>query len=99
MATLFRGVVRGLAVDSHMLSGAYAVDAVSSLEQVLVKRHLASCGPCQSEVGSLREAAGRLSAISATDPPANLSATILTSARATGRHCRILAFVAPRSQR
>ena len=87
-----------MAPDSHTLSGAYAVDAVSSLERVLVKRHLASCGACKSEVGSLREAAGRLSVVSATDPPRSLSATILTSARSPIWRCRILTVGAPRSQ-
>ena len=69
------------AVNSHALSGAYAVNALTDRERALVKRHLASCSPCTSEVRSLRDTAAQLAEIAARVPPAALCSVIFGKVR------------------
>ena len=63
--------------DIHGLAGAYAVDAVDDVERARFESHLAGCSPCQSEVASLRAAAGELSSTTVTTPPPSLRASVL----------------------
>ncbi len=63
--------------DIHGLSGAYAVDAVDDVERSRFEAHMANCAPCQSEVASLRAAAGELSLVTMTAPPPTLRASVL----------------------
>lgn len=63
--------------DIHALSGAYAVDALGDDERRRFEAHLAACTSCTTEVDSLREAAARLSATTATAPPERLRASVL----------------------
>jgi anti-sigma-K factor RskA len=65
--------------DIHGLSGAYAVDAVDPEERRAFEQHLAQCPECQAEVASLRAAATRLSAISESEPPPALRASVLAA--------------------
>jgi anti-sigma factor RsiW len=67
--------------DIHALSGAYAVDALNDLERAEFARHLATCDSCQAEVDSLRNTAAQLADISATPPPADLRARVLSGAK------------------
>ena len=54
--------------ELHLLTGAYAVDALESAEFDAFERHLTRCGPCATETRGLRETAARL-AIGVTLPP------------------------------
>jgi anti-sigma-K factor RskA len=64
--------------DIHVLSGAYAVDALGDdIERARFERHLADCPTCRAEVESLREAAASLSDDTAVVPPAELRASVL----------------------
>jgi anti-sigma factor RsiW len=63
--------------DIHDLSGAYVVDAVDDAERALFEAHLADCPACQSEVASLRAAAGQLSLGTVTTPPPSLRESAL----------------------
>lgn len=63
--------------DIHGLSGAYAVDAVDDVERARFEAHLAGCSECEIEVASLRAAAGEMSAMTVTAPPATLRAAVL----------------------
>ena len=63
--------------DIHSLAGAYAVDAVDDVERARFETHLAGCSPCQTEVASLRAAAGELSSTTSTAPPPSLRASVL----------------------
>jgi anti-sigma factor RsiW len=63
--------------DIHGLSGAYAVDAVDDVERARFEAHLPNCAACQSEVASLRAAAGELSLLTLAAPPASLRASVL----------------------
>lgn len=66
--------------DLHTLSGAYAIDALSSEEAEEFKKHLESCSACRDEVRELQEAAAQMGASEAIDPPAWLKARVLAAA-------------------
>ncbi|HEX4289006.1 MAG TPA: anti-sigma factor [Trebonia sp.] len=55
--------------DLHLLTGAYAVDALSGDELDEYERHLAHCPSCAQEVRELRETAARLGLAAAIAPP------------------------------
>jgi anti-sigma-K factor RskA len=65
--------------DIHGLSGAYAVDALDPEERRAFEQHLAQCAECQAEVASLRAAATSLSALSESEPPPALRASVLAA--------------------
>jgi anti-sigma factor RsiW len=67
--------------DIHALSGAYALNALNDLERAEFARHLAICDSCQAEVDSLRDTAAHLAEVSATPPPADLRARVLSGAK------------------
>jgi hypothetical protein len=58
--------------DPHLLTGAYAADALTDVERLAFERHLDACPPCAAEARQLRAAAARLGAAVATPPPAAL---------------------------
>lgn len=63
--------------DLHLLTGAYAVDALSPVERAGFERHLRSCGSCAAEVIELQEAAAKLADRVATPPPPGLRERVL----------------------
>jgi Anti-sigma-K factor rskA, C-terminal/Putative zinc-finger len=67
----------------HTLAGAYALDALTEPDRVRFGRHLAGCEACRQEAGSLREAAGRLAAVSAAPPPPHVREQVLAGAART----------------
>ena len=67
----------------HTLAGAYALDALTEPDRLRFERHLAGCEVCRQEAGSLREAAGRLTAVSAVPPPAHVRERVLAEAART----------------
>ncbi|MFI5084068.1 MAG: anti-sigma factor domain-containing protein [Streptosporangiales bacterium] len=67
----------------HTLAGAYALDALTGPDRVRFERHLAGCEACRQEAGSLREAAGRLAAVSAVLPPPRVREQVLAEAART----------------
>jgi anti-sigma-K factor RskA len=67
----------------HTLAGAYALDALTEPDRVRFERHLAGCEACRQEASSLREAAGRLAAVSAVPPPAHVREQVLAEAART----------------
>jgi uncharacterized protein (TIGR03083 family) len=60
--------------------GAWAVDACSAEDAVLVEAHLATCAACAAEADRLRQAGGWLGVEEAVAPPAGLRATVLAAA-------------------
>lgn len=69
--------------DTHALSGAYALDALSPSEAALFEEHLEGCDPCRAEVAEFREVAARLGAQTAEQPPTTLRDRVLTHADRT----------------
>ncbi len=67
----------------HTLAGAYALDALTEPDRVRFERHLAGCEACRQEADSLREAAGRLAAVSAVPPSPHVREQVLAEAART----------------
>lgn len=69
--------------DSHVLSGAYVLDALSEPERDSFERHLQHCPLCAAEVRGLRETAARLGLAKTLDPPPQLRPQVLAAAYRT----------------
>jgi anti-sigma-K factor RskA len=64
--------------DPHLLTGAYALDALDDVERAGFERHLRSCETCATEVAEFREAAAGLADRVALPPPEQLRGRVLT---------------------
>jgi anti-sigma factor RsiW len=69
--------------DLHVLTGSYALDAVSDAEREEFERHLQHCPTCEAEVRGLRETAARLALACAVTPPARMERRVLAAAYQT----------------
>jgi anti-sigma-K factor RskA len=69
--------------EIHHLGAAYVLDALDDRERVLFETHVASCGICRTDVRELRAAAAELSTLTATPPPTDLKARVLTQVATT----------------
>jgi anti-sigma-K factor RskA len=69
-----------MSTELHTLSGAYAIDALTSEEAEQFATHLEGCPACRDEVRELQEASARLGASEAIAPPPALKARVLTAA-------------------
>ncbi|MFB7586980.1 anti-sigma factor domain-containing protein [Streptomyces sp. NPDC056169] len=64
-------------VDPHMLTGAYALDALDPEERGAVRLHLAGCPSCAQEVEEFSETVARLGLAVAASPTASLRAGVM----------------------
>jgi anti-sigma-K factor RskA len=69
-----------MSTDLHTLSGAYAIDALSTDEAAAFRKHLDVCPACRQEVSELRAAAAQMGASEALAPPAQLRTRVLEAA-------------------
>ena len=70
-------------MDIHDLTAAYALDSLDDAERETYEAHLAQCGRCREELGSLGETATALAfAVASPAPPPRLRAAILAAAGA-----------------
>ena len=69
--------------DLHVLTGSYALDAISDEEREEFERHLHHCPACDAEVRGLRETAARLAMARAVRPPARMERRVLAAAYRT----------------
>ena len=76
-------MVKVMRDDSHVLSGAYVLDALSEPERDSFERHLQYCPLCEDEVRGLRETAARLGLAKTLDPPPQLRPQVLAAAYRT----------------
>ena len=67
----------------HLLTGAYAVNALDPGERAEFEAHLADCPECSAEVGGLLATAARLAAAEAVEPPARLKAAVMAQIATT----------------
>ena len=65
--------------DLHVLTGSYALDAISDAEREEFERHLQNCLSCRAEVRGLRETAARLAMARVVVPPARLEQRVLAA--------------------
>jgi anti-sigma-K factor RskA len=75
--------VKAMRDDLHVLTGSYALDAVSDAEREEFERHLQHCPTCEAEVRGLRETAARLALACAMTPPARMERRVLAAAYQT----------------
>lgn len=66
--------------EVHLLTGSYALDALTEAERAAVEKHLARCPSCAEEVRGLRETAARLAMAAAIPPPPELRTRVLAAA-------------------
>ncbi|MGX7824855.1 anti-sigma factor [Actinokineospora sp. 24-640] len=64
--------------DIHVLTGAYALNAISETERAAFENHLTECGSCVEEVAELRATAARLGEAAAESPPPALKAAVMS---------------------
>lgn len=69
-----------MSTDLHMLSGAYALHALTPEEEAEFHEHLEACEPCREEVSELQQAAAQMGAAQAVAPPPELKARVLAAA-------------------
>ena len=65
--------------ELHVLTGSYALDAVSDAERKEFERHLQHCPTCDAEVRGLRETAARLARTCAMTPPTRMEQQVLAA--------------------
>jgi anti-sigma-K factor RskA len=66
--------------DLHILTGAYALNAIDGTERNRFERHMNRCQPCAHEVRGLAETATRLAMATAVMPPPGLRDRVLAAA-------------------
>ncbi|GHF47326.1 anti-sigma-K factor RskA [Amycolatopsis bartoniae] len=69
--------------DVHLLTGAYAMDALDELERRQFERHLAECPSCTQEVAELRATTARLGLAVSQPPPPALKSRVLAQVAET----------------
>ena len=69
--------------DLHLLTGAYAVDALTGDELDDFEQHLKQCPSCAEEVRGLRETAARLGIATSIVPPPAMRRRVLEAASRT----------------
>jgi negative regulator of sigma E activity len=65
--------------ELHMLTGAYALHALSDREAKEFARHLSVCESCAQEVRELQETASRMALAAAETPPADFRARVMSA--------------------
>jgi len=65
--------------DLHVLTGSYALDALTESEREDFERHLHRCPSCEAEVRGLRETAARLAMAKAEAPPPAMAPRVMAA--------------------
>jgi anti-sigma-K factor RskA len=69
--------------ELHLLTGSYALDALTDDERAEFEKHLDRCPSCAEEVRGLRETAARLAMATAVTPPPGMRQRVLAAAALT----------------
>ena len=69
--------------ELHLLTGAYAVDALTGDELGEFEKHLQGCASCAEEVRELQETAARLGLTTAIEPPPWMRGQVMAAASRT----------------
>ena len=65
--------------DLHVLTGSYALDALTGPERDEFERHLHRCPSCEAEVRGLRETAARMAMAKTVRPPEGMQSRVLAT--------------------
>lgn len=63
--------------DLHAFVGAYALDALDHDERIAFEEHLATCGPCRTEMAEMVETAARLGSVAEIVPAPAMRSRVL----------------------
>jgi anti-sigma-K factor RskA len=85
--------------DMHILTGSYALDALTGAELENFERHLRDCAICADEVRGLRETAARLGLARAARPPARMQERVLAATYLTRQLPPLSSEINERDQR
>jgi len=69
--------------ELHLLTGSYALNALTDDERADFEKHLERCPSCTEEIRGLRETAARLAMATAVTPPPEMRARVLAAAPRT----------------
>ena len=69
--------------DLHLLSGAYALDALDDLERTRFERHLRDCESCSAEVAELSDVAAELGSAQRLRAPDSMRAAVFAEVART----------------
>lgn len=72
-----------MTTDLHMLTGAYALDALDADERASFEAHIDSCDSCAEEVAGLRATGAMLGLAAAVTPDPSLRRRVMAQVRAT----------------
>jgi len=81
--------------DIHVLTGAYACDALDLSELGAFEEHLASCDSCAQEVTELRATAAALALAEAVEPPAGLRERVMAEVAITRQLAPVVSPLPP----
>ena len=81
--------------DIHVLTGAYACDALDLSELGAFEEHLASCDACAQEVAELRATAAALALAEAVEPPAGLRERVMAEVAITRQLAPVVSPLPP----
>ena len=65
--------------ELHLLTGGYAIDALTDAERAEFEKHLDQCPSCAEEVRGLRETAAKLALATAVTPPPGMRSRVLAA--------------------
>jgi hypothetical protein len=85
--------------DIHILTGAYACDALDPDELAAFEEHLAHCDACTQEVLELRATAAALALAEAMEPPAGLHERVLEQIAVTRQQPPVVTSLAEARER
>ncbi len=81
-------------IEIHHLGAAYALDALDERERLAFEAHYSACEICRTDVREFRAAAADLAGLTASPPPPELRAKVLTEVGATRQLSPLHASVA-----
>lgn len=72
-----------MTADVHVLTGAYAADALDTDERRFFEQHVEACDACAQEVAELQETVARLGVAASETPPPGLRARVMAEVDGT----------------
>jgi hypothetical protein len=70
-------------IEIHHLGAAYALDALDERERAAYEAHFATCDICRTDVREYRAAAAELASLTATPPPPDVKARVMSEIAVT----------------
>ena len=81
-------------IEVHHLGAAYALDALDERERAAYEAHFATCDICRTDVREYRAAAAELASLTASPPPPDVKARVMSEIAVTRQLSPLLPSVA-----